>query len=237
MTKRRMKRSDYTQEELNRLEEMNRKYVHVTFGGTSDIYTRSHDATGQVVWECIPARQFPQRFLHKLPIKGENPGTAWLNWQGKVHKYGTCFYPSVEKMPEKFNGKLNKFVGLNVDAEEGDVSPFLTLAQKHICQEQRVTYEYLLDWLAHLIQKPEQKPSVAIILNGEQGTGKGALVEPMLRIFGSHAARTNGPALITGRFNSIVEDKLLIFMDETSVVEPAFVNRLKPFISENTLTI
>ena len=128
-------------------------------------------------------------------------------------------------------------MGLNLDGEEGDVSPFLTLAQKHICQEQRVTYEYLLDWLAHLIQKPEQKPSVAIILNGEQGTGKGALVEPMLRIFGSHAARTNGPALITGRFNSIVEDKLLIFMDETSVVEPAFVNRLKPFISENTLTI
>ena len=48
-------------------------------------------------------------------------------------------------------------------AEEA-CKPFLDHLKTIICQDGGEQYEYLLNWCAHLIQKPWEKPAVALVL-------------------------------------------------------------------------
>ncbi|MFW8303966.1 primase-helicase family protein, partial [Klebsiella pneumoniae] len=68
--------------------------------------------------------------------------------------------------------------------------------------------DYLLQWMAHLIQRPEEKPSVAVVMKSVEGTGKNTLVRPLLQILGPYAAQINGIRHLTGRFNSTLANKL-----------------------------
>ena len=68
-----------------------------------------------------------------------------------------------------------------IGGQEGDwavIQEFLLLI---ICNRDQVKYDYLLDFLAHAIQKPEEKPGVMLFFQGGQGTGVVA-AEPHLLI-------------------------------------------------------
>jgi len=238
MTRLRRTKLHYTEEELEVLRSMNEKYIHVTYGSDSDVYAKSINEHGQTSWECINARQFPQRFLHKPLIKGENAGKAWLKWQDKEHREGVYFYPSLDSAPSILKNKLNTYIGLNAEELEGDVTPFLELGTKLIStEEESSVWEYVLDWIAHLIQKPTEKTSVAIALQGVPGGGKGSFVEPLLRIVGAYGKRLNGASMATGRFNAVIDQTLLLFLDEVSLLDTNKSDRLKALISEPELTV
>ena len=66
--------------------------------------------------------------------------------------------------------------------------------------------------MAHIIQKPDEKPSVAIVMKSVPGTGKGTTVKPLLQILGQYAAHINRGRTYLGRFNSILANKLLVFL-------------------------
>ncbi|MFW8412522.1 primase-helicase family protein, partial [Klebsiella pneumoniae] len=87
-------------------------------------------------------------------------------------------------------------------------------------------------WMAHLIQRPEEKPSVAVVMKSVEGTGKNTLVRPLLQILGPYAAQINGIRHLTGRFNSTLANKLLVFVDEAEMTEAGCADRLKAIISE-----
>ncbi|HFL4350909.1 TPA: primase-helicase family protein, partial [Escherichia coli] len=92
-------------------------------------------------------------------------------------------------------------------------------------------------WMAHIIQKPDEKPSVAIVMKSVPGTGKGTTVKPLLQILGQYAAHINGAGHISGRFNSILANKLLVFADEVTIHKPSEADRLKAIISEPTFNL
>jgi len=53
-----------------------------------------------------------------------------------------------------------------------------------------------------MIQRPEKKLEVAIVINGKQGTGKSTLTNVMLTIYGRHGIEVVNPHHITGHFNA-----------------------------------
>jgi putative DNA primase/helicase len=228
---------NYTEDELTCLTKMNDLYTHVTFGSTSEIYSKSYGENGYVNWEKIPKNIFGDRFLHLEEICYMNAGIAWLSWKGKSHKKGVYFYPKKGEVFPFHSGRLNTFLGFAVEPKNGDVSPFLDLVERYICQEDKAASKYLLDWCAHLVQVPWEKPTVSVVLTGEQGTGKGTFAEALLMIMGGHGKPLNGPGLLTGKFNSVVDEVLLIFADEVSLVDKKHSERLKPIISEKALTV
>lgn len=91
--------------------------------------------------------------------------------------------------------------------------------------------------MAHLFQKPDEKPSVAIVLKSVEGTGKGTMAEPLLRILGPHGNKTNGAYAIAGRFNGTVANRLLIFADEVDLTDKHVADRLKGIVSETTVNM
>jgi len=88
-----------------------------------------------------------------------------------------------------------------------------------------------------MIQKPEEKPSVAVVLKSVEGTGKGTLFKPLKTILGPLAVQVNGAEQITGKFNSLVANKLLVFGDEVELTNRRASNRLKGLISEPSATV
>jgi len=69
--------------------------------------------------------------------------------------------------------------------------------------------EYALDWFAHRVQRPADKPSCALVLVGDQGIGKDTLLEPVKRTVGSWNFQEVSPQQIMGRFNSYVRSVIL----------------------------
>ncbi|EFV4531340.1 helicase [Salmonella enterica] len=222
-------------EEVTALERLNLRYTHVTIGGKHRVVSlkpcqvngRSH------VFEELS--QFRNYFLHEKQIAKRSPGAAWLQWPGKAYKPGGVgFYPRPEKCPTDV---YNLFTGWGVMPRHGDVSPYLEHLEKVICSGNQGAYEYLVGWLAHLVQKPDEKPSVAIVLKAIPGTGKGSMVKPLLQIMGQYGVQVNGAGQIAGKFNATMANKMMVFADEVTVNNSREADRLKGIISEDTINL
>jgi hypothetical protein len=84
----------------------------------------------------------------------------------------------------------------------------------NICSGNEDTYEYLLDWMAQIIQQPEYKPGIAVAMHGRQGTGKTFFASHFSKLFGDAYHELRNTDELTGRFNSSLANKLLVFGDE-----------------------
>ena len=81
------------------------------------------------------------------------------------------------------NGYLNLWQGFAVKPHKGDWTLFDDHLFYVICGENQRYYDWLMDWLAHLVQKPYEKPGSAVVLKSEvKGTGKSMVVEFLRRI-------------------------------------------------------
>jgi len=77
-------------------------------------------------------------------------------------------------------------------------------------------YNYLLNYLAHMIQYPGILPRVALVLKSIQGIGKNLFFDNFGACFGTqYVLSTADPNHITGRFNNI-DKKILCNYDEAS---------------------
>lgn len=222
-------------DELESLKAMNAGYCHASVGGKNIVLgQRFCQVQGNVFTFESPA-EFKKKFLHEKQINSKNRGQAWLEWPGKNFKPGgTGFFPDPQKCPPDV---LNFYRGLQVKPMAGDVSPYLNHLKHVICAGHEPSFLYLIGWMAHLFQKPDIKPSVAIVLKSVEGTGKGTMAEPLLRILGSHGNKTNGAYAIAGRFNGTVANRLLIFADEVDLTDKHVADRLKGIVSETTVNM
>lgn len=64
---------------------------------------------------------------------------------------------------------------------KGDASKILWYIEKIICSGNKNVSDYFIQYLAHMVQKPEEKPTVVFAFVGDEGTGKGLLTEGFLR--------------------------------------------------------
>jgi len=85
-----------------------------------------------------------------------------------------------------------------------------------VCGNNPLTYEYQIQWLAHLIQKPWEKPGVAIVMRGLRGVGKGTFANDIVRpLVGNRSfIGVEKPEHLTGRFNQHLAHAVVVFADE-----------------------
>jgi putative DNA primase/helicase len=224
-----------TPDELLLLNRINEEYAHTTIGSKNMVISRRKNGIKHVTHHFEPIQEFKNRFLHQPKIAKMNMGEAWLCWPNKRYfSDGIAFYPNVNECPET---QYNMFTGFALKPIEGDVSPFIKHVEDVICAGDKIAAKYTLAFFAHLVQKPEEKPSVAIVMKSVEGTGKGSLMQPILNILGDYASQTNGAYLVTGRFNSALANNLLIFADEVDLTDKRTADKLKALISESTMQL
>jgi hypothetical protein len=123
-------------------------------------------------------------------------------------------------------------------AEEA-IAPWLEHSHRIIADGVDEKNDYNLNYFAHLVQKPGEKPCTAEVFQSSgKGAGKGAWMTPILAILGTEAPFDNAIQIddlsrVVGRFNGVRAGKLLIWADEAVFTgDPQQVARLKSLISE-----
>mgnify|MGYP003668027154 FL=1 len=75
--------------------------------------------------------------------------------------------------------------------------------------------EYLLKYICHLLQKPEELPRVSIILKSKQGFGKDTLLDLIERLISKkYILRTAEINDVFGSYNIGIRDKLVLVLNE-----------------------
>ncbi len=220
------------------LKGMNKNYTHVSLGGKNVVIGQKTCPVQGIVDTFESPPEFKGNFWHKPYVgkgKQKNQGAAWLQWPGKNYMpNGAGFYPNIKKCPK---GVFNFYRGFRVNPIKGDCTLYLDHLLKVICDGDEVSYKYLIGFFAHMVQQPDVKPSVAIVVKSVEGTGKGTMMSPMLNMLGSHSIQTNGAYAIAGRFNSSMANKLLAFCDEVEMIDKYLSDRIKALISETTVNL
>jgi Family of unknown function (DUF5906) len=151
----------------------------------------------------------------------------------------TVCFDGVEFNPLKTTDNyLNLWVGPTLQAEKGDWKGIEIFLRNIICNGDEEIYHYLIRYLAHAIQKPEEKPGVIIIMLGGQGIGKGTFGRIFQMIWESSYLQVHNIAAITGNFNAALEKSFIIFMDEALFSgDRRSADALKSLVTEPTIYI
>jgi hypothetical protein len=89
--------------------------------------------------------------------------------------------------------------------DAGKAGPWLEHA-RNIYGEQA---QHMILWLAHRVQRPQEKINHALVLGGSQGIGKDTMLEPVKRAVGPWNFSEVSPQHMFGRFNGYLKSVIL----------------------------
>ena len=160
-------------------------------------------------------------------------GKWWLAHPNRREYRGVVFHPNKD-----FPDSMNLWRGFAVAALPGDCSLYLDHIKNVLCKGSVAYYNYLLGWMANAVQNPANPGQTAIVLRGGQGTGKGTFGELFGKLFGTHYKYVSNPKHVTGQFNAMLQDAVLVFADECFAAnDKAAESALKSLITESRLRV
>lgn len=126
----------------------------------------------------------------------------------------------------------NTFKRYEPTTECREVSPLLPEFFKRLFPDEEACHS-VLQWVAHMFQHPEERPSWHVLLSSEQGTGKGFLVNTILQpLLAGRAFTAFAYSQVMGRFATVWEDNMLVHLDDCKSGSDATQTKLKSLLSE-----
>lgn len=202
-------------------------------------------------------RKTPQFMMERTTL-----AKWWLEQKGKHEKEKMDFYPApspshifnLYRGPKLGREKALKMSGIDYEEFfEPDIEPeemletwamdacptILEHVKEVMANGNEEMADYLLNWCAHIVQKPHQKTSTAIILKSEEGAGKGIFMKLLQNIIGHHFKTIHRIEDITGRWTNQLADAILVFGDDLNFQgqEQKISARMKTLVTEDTHTI
>ena len=168
--------------------------------------------------------------------------TTWLRDENQRTYSRIVFSPSNDHNSDEYN----RFKGWRVNElmlptyRQELVDDVLTLISTKLCDNDMDFYKYLLQWYAHILQRPGERTRVCPIIKSVQGIGKNMVSDFIgKKILGSrYYLATATSSDIIGNFNGQMEDKILIIWDETAQKETwEMMGRIKELITNDTITV
>jgi len=107
-----------------------------------------------------------------------------------------------------------------------------------LCDGDEVVFDYLIKYLAHMVQRPGEKPGVMVVLLGDQGSGKGMFFNLLRSLWEQSAVLVSDINHVTGQFNALLERNYVIFLDEAVFAgDRRALDRLKSTVTETRIQI
>ena len=176
-----------------------------------------------------------KRFLEAQPIAckpNQVIADFWVS-PDTVEFNATAFTPRL--MPDSV---LNFWVGPTAVAKPGNWRVLRDFIRDIICAGDENVFSYMGCFIAHMLQKPEDKPGVMIVLLGGQGTGKGMFFKLLRSIWPSTTLLISDMEQVTGRFNDCLERNFIVCLDEAMFAgNRKAMDRLKSTVSESYVQI
>jgi Family of unknown function (DUF5906) len=161
-------------------------------------------------------------------------GSAFLDNPHRRQFKSVIFLPGLEAD----EGVLNLYRGPSVSPVPGECGKFLDFVRNIICDRDEEVYEWILNSIAHLYQKPWETPEVCVILRGRQGVGKNFFVEAIGEIVSDYFITISNPKHLIGGFNRHLMDKLIVFADEALYGdERRYAGILKNLVTQSHMAV
>ena len=134
---------------------------------------------------------------------------VWMTDERRVEVEELRYVPGGEAIaPGEY---LNLWRGMGVEPEPGDVSLWLELLERQVPDEG--LRKWVIQWFAYPLQNLGAKLSSYLYLFGPSGTGKNALLAPVLHAYGSNGV-VIGKDQIASQFNSVYATRQFVNIDE-----------------------
>ena len=158
---------------------------------------------------------------------------------------GVGFYSMNNNVLNRFNGykyqtnNITKLADNKVNISL--IQFYLDFIKEVIADNNNELNEYILNWIAYIVQNPNKKTATCLVLKGAQGVGKNQFTDAICEILsGYSASNVNDINEIVGQFNSVLDGKKLIVCNEMkNVGESKYANfdGLKSVITDNVIRI
>lgn len=169
----------------------------------------------------------------------------WLKSPNRATYIGEDYDPFMSNEKKKYYFNSFEKIGITKNEAKLKCNPnqdylniIINFIKENLCNDDNDCFDYVIKWMSHLIQKPSIKMHTCLVLRGNQGIGKGSIVQILAKILGSH--NTFQPTDVTdvfGSFNYLLDNKFLLFMDEMFWGgDLKHSGILKKLITENTRT-
>ena len=195
------------------IEEFNTKHAIVILGGKSK-YLFERPGGSAEFWEKETLKDwYAGDFATVATAKGNkrvNTALYWLKHPDK-RRYDRVVFQPGRGVAEK---DYNLWQGFAFEPKKGPWNLFRLHLREVVANGDMEVFDYLLNWMAHAVQRPWELPEVAIVLRGLQGTGKSMVWKIFGSLFGPHYIVVNTPGQLAGRFNMHLADKVIVFAEE-----------------------
>jgi hypothetical protein len=219
------------------IEEMNARH-YVALDNGFQVVTEEPDPifNGRVRYQRMSKSDFRSTYENQLVERNDklvSRADLWLRSPHRRTYKGIIFDPARELEHE---GWLNMWKGWSVDPRPGDWSLLRELIRDVLTDGDAASFEYVLNWMAFMFQHPEKVAEVAVAFRGAKGTGKGTLGRALAKLAGASGLHIANPSQLVGRFNSHLQNCILLFADEAFWAgDKAGESVLKALVTEPTL--
>jgi hypothetical protein len=201
------------------------------------------------IWELMPMATWRDYTKPETAFDGKTAksiAALWLAHRSRRIASRLVFEPELPPLslvpspnadPEP---AFNTWPGLaTTPSLDGSCDLFLRHLRDVVSNGDAKVYEWVLMWLAGIVQKPAELPGTALILKGAQGAGKDTVGEVMRRIVGPALHTTiSDPEQLTSRFNAPHEGRLLIQVEEGFFAgDPRNRGKLKHMVTASSISI
>lgn len=215
------------EKELHPFEKLNKEFAFCIDGGNSSILWETVDARGYFSLKRLTIQAFHEKFASQTMTVQEGKGTVaksvtrlWMTDPKRRSYDGFCFSPGKEVASNYYNLWRGFSVEPLKPGEEvtgqmkNSLKMFLDHAKENVSDNDESLFNWLIGYFAHLIQKPWEKPLVALVFKGLKGVGKNALIERVGHLIGSNFAVVSDKRYLTSNFNGHLENNLMFALDE-----------------------
>lgn len=177
-----------------------------------------------------------KRFIETLPIPVTSPkdlvNSFWLS-PNTIEYHRLAFHP----IPQTAD-TLNLWVTHTVVPTQGCWKIIEDYLRDVVCDGDLALFDYLIRFLAHALQRPEEKPGIMIVLIGAEGVGKGFLVRLLEALWGATTLQVSDIAAITGNFNAGLERAFWVALDECMFKgDKKSQDRMKSLVTEPAIQV
>jgi hypothetical protein len=146
------------------------------------------------------------------------------------------FLPGMKAPPHLYN----LFRGFKVQPRQNDalIERWVFLIYL-VANKDEAVKNWLLDYLAHMFQKPYEKPGVAIVVKGKKGSGKDTPFDKIGELLGDMFYNTGTPEKsVFSSFNGMMMRNIMVKFEEATYGNgKTYEETLKYFITTPTLDI
>lgn len=203
---------------------MNDEYAFVSMGSSYRILHETTDEEGKFVTIHLAEDTFHKKLASRRFQIGDGNSKsltkAWMESAMRRSYDGIVFAPE-EKVDPRF---YNLWRGFSVEPLKENEEPTQVMKdavakfEEHlcvnICDSNFDDYTWVYGWFAHIVQKPWEKPEVALVMRGRKGVGKNVLLDMVGNLFKLNYMVTAQKRHLLSNFNSHMEKLLLIVLNE-----------------------